>query len=236
MKKIITMIAASVLAINTSAYGQTFEIVSDSVYKAKIAEIKKPAKGTRTVAPQVENGFRGLHITAGASYGKDVNGTVSLGYQVGKHGGFEFGGQVEAGNRFAAEAYAKQNLGRYHAESRLIPALKLGVGASEQDMWCGASTDPSAPQGVKLALACPRMAFSAIAEFDLKWKPSRKEPRFYVEFYGGYRLTPNWGKEMPTGTFHTDGTRVYKIDGPLDKEAGHFYGGVRVGWALYRVR
>lgn len=236
MKKIITMIAASVLAINTSAYGQTFEIVSDSVYKAKIAEIKKTAKGTRTVAPQVENGFRGLHITAGASYGKDVNGTVSLGYQVGKHGGFEFGGQVEAGNRFAAEAYAKQNLGRYHAESRLIPALKLGVGASEQDMWCGASTDPSAPQGVKLALACPRMAFSAIAEFDLKWKPSRKEPRFYVEFYGGYRLTPSWGKEMPTGTFHTDGTRVYKIDGPLDKEAGHFYGGVRVGWALYRVR
>lgn len=230
------MIAASVLAINTSAYGQTFEIVSDSVYKAKIAEIKKTAKGTRTVAPQVENGFRGLHITAGASYGKDVNGTVSLGYQVGKHGGFEFGGQVEAGNRFAAEAYAKQNLGRYHAESRLIPALKLGVGASEQDMWCGASTDPSAPQGVKLALACPRMAFSAIAEFDLKWKPSRKEPRFYVEFYGGYRLTPSWGKEMPTGTFHTDGTRVYKIDGPLDKEAGHFYGGVRVGWALYRVR
>ena len=234
MKKIITMIAASVLAI--TAYGQELSIVSDSAYNAKIAEIKKPAKGTKTVAPQVEHGFRGLHVTAGASYGKDVNGTASLGYQLGKNGGLEFGGQIEAGNRFAVEGYVKHNLGRYHAESRLIPALKLGVGASEQDMWCGASTDPNAPQGVKLALACPRMAFSAIAEFDLKWKPSRKEPRFYVEVYGGYRLTPSWGKEMPTGTFHSDGTKVYKIDGPLEKETGHFYGGVRIGWALYRIR
>ncbi len=235
MKKLIFAAALALVAAATG-YGQTIQVVSDAEYNNLVKETKASHKEVKTVAPQVENGFRGLHITLGASYGKDVNGTASLGYQLGRNGGFEFGGQLEAGNRFAVEAYAKQNLGRYHAESLFIPALKIGVGASEQDMWCGASTDPEAPQGVKLALACPRMGVSAIAEFDLKWKPSRKEPRLYVEFYGGCRLTPSWGKEMPTGTLHSDGTKVYKIDGPLDREWGHFYGGIRLGWALYRIK
>ena len=239
MKKLFLAVIAISFASLTC--GQTVKFVSDSVFRATVDTIRAP-KNVKTVAPNVENGFRGLHVTAGATYaiGRDVdkafNGTVSLGYQVGRNGGFEFGAQAEGGTRFAVEGYGKVNLGRYSAESYLIPALKIAIGACEQDMWAGASTDPEKPQGVKLALACPRMAACASAEFDLKWKPTRREPRFYLEAFGGYRHTPKWGTEMKTGSIASDGSRVYEIESPMKRSYGYFFVGIRLGFAAYRTK
>ncbi len=232
MKKYIFI--AAILFAAISANAQNVESISDAEFATLLEQTKTADEKVRTTAPKIyESGKRAFHITAGASYGKEVCGTIGFGYQVGKNGRFKFGTRVEKGNRLSVDFYAEHYLGSYHTESRIIPAFKLGVGASEQDMWCGRTTDPNASQGVWLGLACPRMAFSAIAEFDLKWKPAKKEPRFYIEVYGGYRLTPSWGNEMSVN-FNENGNRVYDLTSPLKKKFGYFYVGIGCGWALYR--
>ena len=235
------IIAIAIIAILSSIFaapvnGQQVYILSPAKYKALSDSLKASSRGrAKTRALNPDNGRRALHLAGGVSYNaltKSPEANLSLGYQLGKNGGFEFGAQAASDfNRFTAEVYAKQNLGIYTAESVLIPALRMGVGACDQDMYFGKQTEGSS----WIAVAAPRMAFCASAEFDLKWKPSKKEPRLYLEGFCGYRITPSWGKAMKTGEVHADGN-LQNIASPLEKKFGYFYAGVRIGWALYRVK
>lgn len=235
------IIAIAIIAILSSIFaapvnGQQVYILSPAKYKALSDSLKASSRGrAKTRALNPDNGRRALHLAGGVSYNaltKSPEANLSLGYQLGKNGGFEFGAQAASDfNRFTAEVYAKQNLGIYTAESVLIPALRMGVGACDQDMYFGKQTEGSS----WIAVAAPRMAFCASAEFDLKWKPSKKEPRLYLEGFCGYRITPSWGKAMKTGEVHADGD-LQNIASPLEKKFGYFYAGVRIGWALYRVK
>lgn len=217
-------------------YSQQVVVLSTAKYKALSDSLKASSRDRAKVrALNPDNGRRALHLAGGCYFNsltKSAEATLSLGYQLGKTGGFEFGAQAASDfNRFTAEAYVKQNLGVYTAESALIPALRIGVGACDQDMYFGKKTEGSS----WIAVAAPRMAFCASAEFDLKWKPSKKEPRLYVEGFCGYRITPSWGKAMKTGEVHAD-SGLQSIASPLDKKFGYFYAGARIGWALYRVK
>lgn len=241
MKNIKNMIALVAIIILSSIFaapanGQQVYVLSPAKYKTLSDSLKANTKGRAKVrALNPDNGRRALHLAGGCYFNsltKSAEATLSLGYQLGKTGGFEFGAQAASDfNRFTAEAYVKQNLGVYTAESALIPALRIGVGACDQDMYFGKKTEGSS----WIAVAAPRMAFCASAEVDLKWKPSKKEPRLYVEGFCGYRITPSWGKAMKTGEVHAD-KNLQRIASPLEKKFGYFYAGARIGWALYRVK
>ena len=222
-------------------YSQRVVILAPAKFKALGDTLEVSTKGRAKVrALNPDNGRRAFHITAGASYsfGADCPaGNFSLGYQLGNNGGFEFGAQAEAGRRYMAEGYVKQNLGIYTAENYVIPALKIGIGACDQDQWAAAQTDPSLSQGVGLAFKSIRqMKFCASAEFCLKLKPTRKEPRFYMEAFGGYRLTPYWGKELSSEKIASNNTGIYDVEVPMAKKPGYGYLGVRFGLSLYRVK
>lgn len=244
MKKFYIAIMATVIcgmffAVSTTA--QNVYVLSAAKYKALSDSLELSTKGTaKTRALNPDNGRRAFHATAGASYsfGADCPaGSFSLGYQLGKNGGFEFGAQAEAGRRYMAEGYVKQNLGVYTAENYVIPALKIGIGACDQDQWAAAQTDPSLSQGVGLAFKSIRqMKFCASAEFCLKLKPTRKEPRFYMEAFGGYRITPYWGKELASEKIASKNTDIYDIELPVAKKFGYAFVGVRLGWSFYRVK
>lgn len=240
MKKLILTIALLVSGISLT-YAQKLQIVSDSVYNATISNIPK-VKGTGTYTRDHETGRRGPIIRVGASYSphKDAEGfnaSIAASYQFGKNGGAQVGVRAEGGSTTAVEGFYKQSLGRYSSESWIIPEVGVYAGASEQLMWSGASTDPERPQGVAMALACKRFAFCASTEISVKIKPaSKKEPRFFIEIYGGYRITPYHGKEMRLNYFSSSDTKVFAIDNPMSKQFGHGYVGASVGFALYRLK
>lgn len=225
-------------------YAQEVKVVTDSVYKATINNIRS-TKGRATKFRYYENGQRGLLVSAGASYNflaqprkatDGFNAALAVSYRFGKHGGAQIGVGAEGGNTTTVQAFFKQNLGRYYSKSWIIPEIGVYAGASDQLMWSGASTDPSAPQGVAMKVACPRFAFCASAELSLKIKPApKKEPRFFIELCGGYRVTPYWGKEMSVNNISLSNSKVYPIDNPLPRRWGYFYTGIKVGFAIYRL-
>ena len=235
----LNIIAIAIIAILSSIFAapmraQQVVVLSPEKYKALSDSLKASSRDRAKVrALNPDNGRRALHLAGGCYFNsltKSAEATLSLGYQLGKTGGFEFGAQASSDfHRFTAEAYVKQNLGVYTAESALIPALRIGVGACDQDMYFGKQIEGSS----WIAVAAPRMAFCASAEFDLKWKPSKKEPRLYLEGFCGYRLTPSWGKAMKTGEVHAD-SDLQNIDSPFKNKFGGPYAGASIGWTLYR--
>ncbi|MBR2034196.1 MAG: hypothetical protein IKA03_05965 [Alphaproteobacteria bacterium] len=244
MKKLSILIALMVSTISLT-YAQEVKVVTDSVFNATISSIRL-AKDTEKAfyTKKRDTGRYGLVISGGAKCsfwtqpheaGEAFDATLAVSQQFGKNGGAFVGVRVEGGNFTAVEGFYKQSLGRYHHDSWIIPEIGIYAGASEQLMWCGVSTDPAKPQGVAMALACKRLAFCASMELSVKLKPApKKEPRFFIELYGGYRITPYHGKEMRLNYFSSSDTKVFSLDNPLSKQFGHGYVGVSVGFQLCR--